>query len=158
MSEQYFHFGLMLLNRLLFKEMLRCVCVCVLTGQLRNADLASRVRMSWSVNPVSVNNLIPVLQASLYQRHQTLCSPPVLHRIGVGCQQFIFLLAEPCEVWLAAGRWTGLLSLIRAQSEILFRAVTLASDWMKKIWSWQRHERWRSRPLTWVKSAVAGGA
>lgn len=52
------------------------------------------IRMSCSLIPSVFNNLILVSPASLYQRNL----PPVSFSVG---WQFIFLLAKPCEVWLA---------------------------------------------------------
>lgn len=52
------------------------------------------VRMSCPLIPSVFNNLIPVSPASLYQRNR----PPVSLSVG---RQFIFLLVESCEVWLA---------------------------------------------------------
>lgn len=84
-------------------SMFSTVSVC----QLRNADPASPVRMSWSVIPSVFNNMISVLWASLYQRNRALAffSGHTVLELAPG--QFIFLLAKPCEVWLGSELQVG---------------------------------------------------
>ncbi len=87
-----------------------CMCVCIrpaLTQQLRNADLASAIRMSWSVIPSLFNNQIRVFWASLYQRNQAPAFFSWLATVDLAPWQFIFLLAEPCELWLGVEQQVG---------------------------------------------------